>query len=56
MNPKCPHCGNKLTPEQIASLLGSLGAGRKKTVSKAESKRRAQRLAEARKKRWSEHP
>lgn len=41
-----------MSPSKLASLLGSLGRGKKKTITKAERKRRSARLAEARKKRW----
>jgi len=37
---------------KAAQELGRLGKGKPKTLSKAERKRRAERLAEARKKRW----
>jgi uncharacterized protein (UPF0212 family) len=49
----CPHCGHRLSDQEIAAMLGSLAKGKKKPVTKAESKRRAERLAEARKKRWA---
>lgn len=42
-----------LSPSQLASLLGRLGRGKRKTLTKAERARRARRLAEARKKRWT---
>jgi hypothetical protein len=42
-----------LSPSQIAALLGKLNKGKKKKISKAESKRRAAQLAIARKSRWS---
>ena len=37
-----------------AQELGRLGKGKPKTLTKAERKRRAERLAKAREKRWSE--
>ncbi len=40
-------CMNK-----AAQQLGRLGRGKKKAISLAERKRRRERLAEARKKRW----
>jgi hypothetical protein len=42
-----------LSPSAIASLLGRLGRGKPKTLTKAERARRARSLAVARKKRWS---
>jgi len=36
----------------LTNQLGRLGKGKPKTLTKAERKRRAERLAEARKKRW----
>ena len=39
-----------------AQQLGRLGKGKPKTLTKAERKRRAYRLAEARKKRWADKP
>ena len=47
---KCPHCGKKINP---AALLGGMGKGVRKSFSAAERKRRAQRLADARKSRWA---
>ncbi len=41
-----------MTPKQLASLLGQLGKGKKKTLSKAERKRRARHLALVRPLRW----
>jgi len=38
---------------KAAQELGRLGKGKPKTLTKAERKRRAERLAEARKKRWT---
>lgn len=37
---------------KAAQALGRLGKGKRKTLTKAERKRRAERIAEARKKRW----
>ncbi len=37
---------------RVASQLGKLGKGKPKNISAAERKRRQQRMAEARKKRW----
>lgn len=31
--PNCPHCKKKLTPEQVASLLGSITSKAKKVSS-----------------------
>lgn len=42
-----------LSPSVIASMLGRLGRGKPKTLTKAERARRARSLALARKKRWS---
>lgn len=42
-----------MSPSDMASLLGRLAKGKPKNITKAERKRRAARLAEARKKRWS---
>ena len=47
---KCPKCGTEINP---AALLGALGKSKRKTFSAAERKRRAQRLADARKSRWA---
>jgi len=41
---------------KAAQQLGRLGKGKPKTLTKAERKRRAERLAEARKKRWPDAP
>lgn len=49
----CPHCGKGLTRAQVASMLGKLGRGKRKQVSAAERKRRADRLRVAREKRWA---
>jgi hypothetical protein len=38
---------------KAAQQLGRLGRGKKKTITLAERKRRAERMAEARKKRWA---
>jgi len=46
---KCPHCGHEINP---AALLGAMGKGVRKQFSAAERKRRAARMAEARKARW----
>lgn len=40
-------------PESFGSALGALAAGKPKTISKAESKARAARLAKARASRWA---
>ena len=45
----CPHCGKPINP---AALLGAMGKGVQKQFSAAERKRRAARMAEARKARW----
>lgn len=45
----CPHCGKPINP---AALLGAMGKGVRKQFSAAERKRRAARMAEARKARW----
>ena len=37
---------------KAAQELGRLGKGKRKTLTKAERKRRAERLAKAREKRW----
>jgi len=42
-----------MTNSQLAAALGRLSKGKKKTLSKAEIARRTNRLAEARKLRWS---
>lgn len=42
-----------MTISEAASLLGKLSKGKPKNYSKAERKRRAARLAEARKRRWA---
>ena len=39
-----------------ASALGKLAKGKPKTITKAESKRRAERAAKARKARWPKQP
>lgn len=39
---------------KAAQELGRLGKGKPKTLSKAERKRRAERLAKAREKRWAD--
>jgi len=41
-----------MTPNKAAQELGRLCKGKPKTLTKVERKRRALRLAEARKKRW----
>jgi len=38
---------------KAAQALGRLGKGKPKTLTNAERKRRAERLAEARKRRWT---
>lgn len=50
---ECPKCHHEFTPTraELASERGKLGKGKRKTISKAESKRRAARLAKAREKR-----
>lgn len=40
---------------KAAQELGRMGKGKAKTLTQAERKRRAQRLAEARKHRWPEN-
>jgi len=42
-----------MTPRRLAQLLGRLAKGKPKNYSKAERKRRAVRLAHARKFRWN---
>lgn len=49
----CPACKTKIPDAEIASYLASKAKGVKKNFSAAERKRRAERMAEARKKR---HP
>lgn len=49
MTTTCPHCGGAISP---AALLAAMAAGKPKRFSGAERKRRAARLAEARKSRW----
>ena len=39
---------------KAAQVLGRLGKGKPKTITKAERKRRADRLAKAREKRWAD--
>ena len=39
---------------KAAQELGRLGKGKPKTLTKAERKRRAERLAKAREKRWGD--
>ena len=34
---KCPHCEQEINPEQIASLLGSLGKGKTSDAKKKSS-------------------
>lgn len=41
-----------MTPSQLASLLGRLGKGKKKTLSQAERQRRRDHLTKIRKLRW----
>lgn len=53
MKTKCPHCGGAINP---AALLASAGKGGRKNYSAAERKRRADRMAEARKARWAKSP
>lgn len=38
---KCPHCGKKIN---AASILGAAGKGKPKDFSKAERKRRSERM------------
>lgn len=38
---KCPHCGKKIN---AASILGAAGKGKPKAFSKAERKRRSDRM------------
>ena len=45
----CPHCNQEINP---GALLGSMAKGKGKTLTQAEKGNRADRLAEARKKRW----
>lgn len=53
MKTKCPHCGGVINP---AALLAAAGKGGRKNYSAAERKRRAARMAEARKARWAKSP
>jgi hypothetical protein len=39
---------------KAAQALGRMGKGKPKTLTKAERKRRAERLAKAREKRWAD--
>jgi len=48
----CPHCNRHIPTRLIARHLGSIGGSKKKPYSMAERKRRRQRMAEARLKRW----
>lgn len=41
-----------MTPSKLGALLGRLGRGKPKTITKAESARRRQSLAKVRKLRW----
>ncbi len=50
MKTECPHCGGVINP---AALLAAAGKGGRKNYSAAERKRRAARMAEARKARWA---
>lgn len=50
---RCPHCGGEINP---AALLAHMGKGGQKNFSAAERKRRAVRLAEARKLRHAKSP
>ena len=38
---KCPHCGHKIN---AASIMGAAGKGKPKAFSKAERKRRSERM------------
>ena len=38
---KCPHCGKKIN---AASIMGAAGKGKPKDFSKAERKRRSERM------------
>lgn len=38
---KCPHCGKKINP---AAMMGAAGKGTPKNFSKAERKRRSERM------------
>ena len=53
MKSKCPHCGGAINP---AALLAATQKGGRKNFSAAERKRRAGRMAEARKARWAKSP
>ena len=53
MKSKCPHCGGNINP---AALLAATQKGGRKNFSAAERKRRAGRMAEARKARWAKSP
>ena len=54
---RCPLCAwSGLFVNKAAQELGRMGRGVPKTLSKAERKRRARHLAEARKRRWIRRP
>jgi len=53
MKTKCPHCGGAIN---AAALLAATQKGGTKNYSDAERKRRAARMAEARKARWAKTP
>lgn len=53
MSIPCPHCGRPVNP---AALLAVMGKGGRKNYSAAERKRRAVRMAAARKARWAKSP
>lgn len=50
MKTQCPHCGGTINP---AALLAATQKGGTKNFTAAERKRRAARMAEARKARWA---
>jgi hypothetical protein len=48
----CPRCGGKITREEVGHMLGKLGAGVKRTLTKEDRQRRKDLLAIARGSRW----
>jgi len=49
---QCPYCRTPISASEIAMMLGKTAAGKPKHFSEAEKKKRSNRMAVAREKRW----